>query len=53
MKKLTRFKYLSGGISYAGCMQGFLSRSQIQCALVASGRGCSQVLALEYVEVRL
>jgi hypothetical protein len=47
MKKITRFCYQSNGVNYSGCLDGHLSKSQIQFALLAQRKGCARVWGIE------
>jgi hypothetical protein len=47
MKKITRFNYQSNGCNYRGVMEGHLTKSQIQLALLAQRKGCARIWAIE------
>lgn len=47
MKKITRFCYLSNGVKYSGLLDGHLSKSQIQAALLTQRKGCARIWGIE------
>lgn len=51
MKKITRFSYRSNGTVYRGCLDGHLTHSQIQMALLSRRCGCANIWAIEHQTV--
>jgi len=53
MKKLTRFCYRSMGSKYSSCLDGHMTHSQIQMALLAQRRGCQYIWGIKHDTVTL